>query len=57
MAARLDAFFGRMADIGASDLHMTSGSPVYVRVHGEMKHHERWPGPGSGEKGYLRRTA
>jgi twitching motility protein PilT len=35
--ARLDAFFKLMFDSGASDLHITSGQPPILRVHGELE--------------------
>jgi len=34
--AKLDDLFGLMKKQSASDLHITSGSPPYLRVHGEM---------------------
>src|SRR5919201_1243980 len=35
--AKLDAFFKLMFDSGASDLHITSGQPPILRVHGELE--------------------
>src|SRR5712691_11582402 len=35
--ARLDAFFKLMFDSSASDLHITSGQPPILRVHGELE--------------------
>jgi twitching motility protein PilT len=35
--ARIDAFFKLMHDQGASDLHMVSGQPPALRIHGEME--------------------
>jgi twitching motility protein PilT len=35
--ARLDAFFKLMFDQGASDLHIVSGQPPILRVHGELE--------------------
>ena len=35
--ARLDAFFKLMFDSGASDLHITSGQPPILRVHGDLE--------------------
>jgi len=35
--AKLDAFFQLMFDSKASDLHITSGSPPILRVHGELE--------------------
>src|ERR671925_1806773 len=35
--AQLDAFFKLMFDSGASDLHITSGQPPILRVHGELE--------------------
>ncbi|MBI4634840.1 MAG: type IV pilus twitching motility protein PilT [Candidatus Rokubacteria bacterium] len=35
--ARLDAFFKLMFDQGASDLHITSGQPPILRIHGELE--------------------
>jgi twitching motility protein PilT len=35
--ARLDAFFKLMFDTGASDLHIVSGQPPILRVHGELE--------------------
>src|SRR5881396_63135 len=35
--ARIDAFFKLMFDSGASDLHITSGQPPILRVHGELE--------------------
>ena len=34
--AKLDAFFKLMFDTGASDLHIVSGQPPILRVHGEQ---------------------
>ncbi|WP_456324344.1 type IV pilus twitching motility protein PilT [Desulfonauticus submarinus] len=35
--AQIDAFFKMMHEIGASDLHLTSGSQPIVRLHGELQ--------------------
>src|SRR5207244_11755340 len=35
--AKLDAFFKLMFDTGASDLHIVSGQPPILRVHGDME--------------------
>ncbi|KUJ95820.1 MAG: Twitching motility protein [Desulfonauticus sp. 38_4375] len=35
--AQIDAFFKMMHDLGASDLHLTSGSQPIVRLHGELQ--------------------
>jgi twitching motility protein PilT len=35
--ARLDAFFKLMFDTGASDLHIVSGQPPILRVHGDLE--------------------
>src|SRR3954465_6353859 len=35
--ARLDALLREMKQRGASDLHLTSGSAPYMRIHGEMQ--------------------
>ena len=44
--AKLDAFFKLLLDQGASDLHLVSGSQPILRVHGELRVHERvrWTG-------------
>jgi len=34
--ASLDAFFRKMLEKGASDLHLTSGLPPHIREGGEM---------------------
>ena len=34
--ARLDAFFRKMVELEASDLHMTTSLPPYYRLHGDM---------------------
>ncbi len=34
--ARLDAFFNKMVEVGASDLHMTTGLQPYFRLDGDM---------------------
>ena len=34
---KIDVFFELMKQTGASDLHMTTGSPPMVRLHGEMQ--------------------
>ena len=34
--ARLDAFFKKMVELEASDLHLTAGLTPYFRLHGEM---------------------
>jgi len=34
--AKLDDLFKIMRDQGASDLHVSTGAPPYLRVHGEM---------------------
>jgi len=35
--AKLDAFFKLMFDTGASDLHIVSGQPPILRVHGDLE--------------------
>ncbi|MFW6179855.1 MAG: type IV pilus twitching motility protein PilT [Desulfohalobiaceae bacterium] len=35
--AQIDAFFKMMHDLGASDLHLSSGSQPIIRLHGEMQ--------------------
>lgn len=35
--AQIDAFFKMMHELGASDLHLTSGSQPIVRLHGELQ--------------------
>src|SRR5688572_31238292 len=35
--AKIDAFFNLMMEVGASDLHLSSGSQPIVRVRGEME--------------------
>jgi twitching motility protein PilT len=35
--AQIDAFFKMMHELGASDLHLSSGSPPIIRLHGEMQ--------------------
>jgi twitching motility protein PilT len=35
--AQIDAFFKMMHELGASDLHLTSGSQPIIRLHGEMQ--------------------
>ena len=35
--AKLDAFFKLMMEQGASDLHLASGSPPLLRVHGDLQ--------------------
>lgn len=35
--AQIDAFFKMMNDLGASDLHLSSGSQPVIRLHGEMQ--------------------
>lgn len=35
---KIDAFFQYMFDQGASDLHLSSGKPPMVRLHGELEH-------------------
>jgi twitching motility protein PilT len=35
--AKIDAFFNLMDDVGASDLHLASGSQPILRVRGEME--------------------
>lgn len=35
--AQIDAFFRMMHDLGASDLHLSSGSQPIIRLHGEMQ--------------------
>ena len=34
--AKLDQLFRLMKEQDASDLHLTTGSPPYLRLHGEM---------------------
>ena len=42
--AKIDAFFNLMIEVGASDLHLASGSQPIVRVRGEMEriNHPPW---------------
>jgi len=35
--AQIDAFFKMMNELGASDLHLTSGSQPLIRLHGDMQ--------------------
>src|SRR5688572_8939105 len=35
--AQLDAYFNFMMEMGASDLHLASGSPPIVRIRGELE--------------------
>ncbi|SDB21014.1 twitching motility protein PilT [Desulfonatronum thiosulfatophilum] len=35
--AQIDAFFRMMHDLGASDLHLSSGSQPIIRLHGELQ--------------------
>lgn len=35
--AQIDQFFQKMVALGASDLHLTTGAPPLVRLHGGMK--------------------
>src|SRR5207237_7164087 len=35
--ARIDAFFNLMIELGASDLHLASGSQPILRVRGELE--------------------
>jgi twitching motility protein PilT len=35
--ARIDAFFKMMHEMGASDLHLSSGSQPVIRLHGELE--------------------
>ncbi|GAB1410033.1 type IV pilus twitching motility protein PilT [Desulfovibrionales bacterium] len=35
--AQIDAFFKMMHELGASDLHLSSGSQPIIRLHGEMQ--------------------
>lgn len=35
--AKMDIFFEKMLEKGASDLHISSGAPPMVRIHGEME--------------------
>jgi twitching motility protein PilT len=35
--AQIDAFFKMMHDLGASDLHLSTGSQPIIRLHGEMQ--------------------
>src|SRR5512140_192551 len=35
--AKIDAFFKLMQDTGASDLHVISGNPPLLRIHGDME--------------------
>src|SRR5262245_39417038 len=35
--AKIDAFFNLMMEVGASDLHLASGSQPIVRVRGELE--------------------
>ena len=35
--AKIDAFFNLMDEVGASDLHLASGSQPILRVRGEME--------------------
>ena len=34
--AKIDAFFNLMLEQKASDLHMSSGNPPILRIHGEL---------------------
>lgn len=34
--ATIDELFKLMVEQGASDLHITSGAPPYLRLHGDM---------------------
>ena len=34
--ARIDQYFKFMKEQGASDLHLTTGNPPILRIHGEM---------------------
>ena len=34
--AKLDAFFKKMVELEASDLHLTTGVAPFFRLHGEM---------------------
>ena len=35
--AQIDAFFKMMHELGASDLHLSTGSQPIIRLHGEMQ--------------------
>ena len=35
--AKIDAFFNLMFEQKASDLHMASGNPPMMRIHGELQ--------------------
>ncbi len=35
--AQIDAFFKMIHELGASDLHLSSGSQPVVRLHGELQ--------------------
>lgn len=35
--AQIDAFFHKMHELGASDLHLSSGSQPIIRLHGDMQ--------------------
>ncbi len=35
--AQIDAFFSMMNELGASDLHLSSGSPPIIRLHGALQ--------------------
>ena len=35
--AKIDAFFKLMNDQGASDLHLVSGQPPAIRLHGDIE--------------------
>jgi twitching motility protein PilT len=41
--AKIDAFFNLMMEVGASDLHLASGSQPIVRVRGELERIEHAP--------------
>ena len=51
--AKIDAFFNLMMEVGASDLHLASGSQPIVRVRGEMERIKHPPLENDALKGML----
>jgi twitching motility protein PilT len=51
--AKIDAFFNLMMEVGASDLHLASGSQPIVRVRGEMERISHPPLENDALKGML----
>ncbi|HTG73440.1 MAG TPA: type IV pilus twitching motility protein PilT [Terriglobia bacterium] len=51
--AKIDAFFNLMMEVGASDLHLASGSQPIVRVRGEMERINHPPLENDALKGML----